>query len=47
MTAVCDAVLDTLLRTSMLPVLHSQAQLPYGDGERENWQFILLISTGE
>jgi len=35
-TADWGAALDTLLRSSMLPAMYSQAQLPYSDGLQEH-----------
>jgi len=35
-TAVCGAALNTLLRSSMLPAMYGQAQLPYSAGLQEH-----------
>jgi len=35
-TAVCGAVLDRYLRSSLLPAMYTQAQLPYSDGLQEH-----------
>jgi len=35
-TAVCGAVLNKYLRSSMLPAMYSQAQLPRSDGLQEH-----------